>query len=283
MCYKIEHISTDNTCKMSFIHDVLDDYRHFRTDHPELRWLFLIGDLLNALVKLAVFAGFFYVCWYVISRNPPQDAVTAEATRSEPRAEAPELSSGRIAVLEEIASQDRSTGSGLVGSVETSPAELAEPSAVGQVISLQSAEPVVQVESQPDTTANYVEVDEIPTVFSTPTETVDKYFNPLAPIENVNWVLDQSSERYTVQLAMTVNTSFLVQFTSRTPEEHVAAIYPERRIGDDKIQYSLALGSFPDLKSAEDALSSLPDSLKRYGAHSRKFDDIQRTISPFVQ
>jgi len=266
---------------MGFIHELGEEYRYFRSRNPRLRWLFLLGDLAGLLVKLALFAGFMYLLWYVVNRNPVQGQ--GETIDAAPVASIPELTAERVALLEKIASRGAVAASGLLGSVEPESVTAASAnitSGISEVVSSQSAEPVVQVESRPGiaATLGYIEVDEIPTVFSAAGETEERFFQPTAPTESLDWVLNQSAEDYTLQLAVTVNVSFLSGFSRRLPKEHITAIYPERRNTNNNVQYSLSLGRFPDLQSAQDALASMPNSLKRYGAHARKFDDIQKNL-----
>lgn len=273
---------------MGFIHELGEEYRYFRSRNPRLRWLFLLGDLAGLLVKLALFAGFMYLLWYVVNRNPVQgqgETIDAAPVASIPEltADIPELTAERVALLEKIASRGAVAASGLLGSVESESVTAASAnitSGISEVVSSQSAEPVVQVESRPGiaATLGYIEVDEIPTVFSAAGETEERFFQPTAPTESLDWVLNQSAEDYTLQLAVTVNVSFLSGFSRRLPKEHITAIYPERRNTNNNVQYSLSLGRFPDLQSAQDALASMPNSLKRYGAHARKFDDIQKNL-----
>jgi len=263
---------------MSNIHEWREDYRHYRSEHPQFRWLFLLGDLLGLLVKLALFAGFAYMCWYLLSRNPAPEQQVVLSAQPKPTVTAPELTAGRIALLEKIASQGNSTASGLVGSVEFSSSDLSA--------STEGA-PVVQVESRSGIAARsgYVEVDEIPTVYLSPSEAEpeDNFFQPPSPTESSAWVRRQKAGDYTIQLALTVNVEFLVEFAKLLPPAHVAAIYPERRLSKKHLQYSLSLGSFPSLESSEKMLSSLPNNLKRYGAHSRVFDDIHKNLDLFVR
>jgi len=303
-------LEAEHEHKMSIIHELREDYRYYRSENPQFRLLFLLGDLLGLLFRLALFAAFVYLCWYIVSRNPvpeQQPAADLPTPTPTPMATTPELTAGRIALLEKIASQGSTTASGLVGSVESSPADLTAPgtedrviedraiegeaetgltttpeSEVPALIENQSDLPLVQVESQTGFAARsgYVEVDEIPTVYLTPTdgEPAGDFFRPAAPIESSGWLRKQIAEYYTIQLALTVNVDFLVEFAELMPAEHVAAIYPEKRISDNNLQYSLSLGSFPDLQEAEEALSSLPNNFKRYGAHARLFGDIQKNL-----
>lgn len=305
---------------MGAIHELFDDYRHYRQAHPEYRLLFLLGDLVTLLLKLAVFAGFLYLCWYLVSRNP-QGAEALVPQSKNPvsqKAEAtPELTDERIALLEGIASGNPAPE--LIGSVVASNGAKKETSApviskafvqasfdessvsspiqapAQTLMSLQTVPTtVVQVESRPGRAvrSGYTEIDDIPTVVAVIEKPVaseskrgfkDKIFVPPENIEDGSWVFDQNAADYTLQLALTVNVDFLVRFAEKLPSEHVAAIYPERLNRNQGIQYSLILGSFPNRRSAEQLLASLPAALKRYGAHARGFDEAQQNAKSFLQ
>ena len=89
---------------MGFIHELGEEYRYFRSRNPRLRWLFLLGDLAGLLVKLALFAGFMYLLWYVVNRNPVQgqgETIDAAPVASIPEltADIPELTAERVACL----------------------------------------------------------------------------------------------------------------------------------------------------------------------------------------
>ena len=285
---------------MSIFHELQEDYRYYRHRNPQYRLLFLLGDLAGLLVKLALFAGFLYLCWYIINRNPlppPQTGLNAAAVTSEAASEttSPALTSGRIALLEKIASEGSATASGLIGSVSPggdrsyTVADQPVPAVPGKVARRadsfgdQITQPVVQVESGIALNSGYIEVDEIPTVFIETGDTTEDIFIPPAPAESGRWVRNQSPSDYTVQLALTVNVDFLLAFSKRLPSEHIAAIYPERRTDKGDFQYSLSLGSFTDLQSAEKVLSSLSKNLKRYDAHTRKFGEIQKNLDALIR
>ena len=101
--------------------------------------------------------------------------------------------------------------------------------------------------------------------------------------ENGSWILNQNPSAYTLQLALTTNVEFLVDFARQLQPKFVTVIYPERRNSQGNIQYSLSAGSFSAKAPAEAALSSLSAQVKRYGAHVRPFDEIQGNTSRFLK
>jgi len=181
---------------MGAIHELLDDYRHYRQAHPEYRLLFLLGDLASLVLKLAVFAGFLYLCWYLVSRNPQvveSPVMQGKASTSQKAEAAPELTAERIALLEGIAGSNAVPGS--VGSVSANSGSMvnvqptnAEKSATviskafvpasfdqspvqapaNSTVPPQIVRPAteVQVESRPGRAirSGYTEIDDIPTV-----------------------------------------------------------------------------------------------------------------------
>ncbi len=271
---------------MGAIHELGEEYRCFRLEHPRLGLLFLLGDLLGLLFKLGLCLGFLYLCWYITNRNPVLENQTAATVSSGPTAvDTAELTTERIALLEKIAAQSAATAVDLPASAGSSAQSLKASLVIGRAVSTGSAERIVQVQSLPADAAppGYTEVDEIPTVYSAHVDTEVSFLKPPAPTESSDWVLEQSADNYTVQVALTVNFDFLVEYTARLPGEYAAAIYPERRNDKSNLQYSLILGSFPSLQTAEEVLSSLPKNIKRYGAHTRKLEDIQKNIGGFFK
>lgn len=308
---------------MSAIHELREDYRHFRVEHPRLRGLFLLGDLVGLLIKLALFAGFLFLCWYIVSRGPT-DGPAATATVPEPVAQqsletaqdpSQELTDERVALLRQIANQtgtESERSEGLLGSVSSDSGSRgligsAAPATGGnqadrqadqsQELTLRAFGPV-QVESFADNNAlaGYEVSDDIPTAALDNRETgqpsagievsggfSDEIFEPAGDVENGLWVLGQDNGDFTMQLALTVNVEFLVDYAGKLPVEHVASIFPERRNRQGDIQYSLSLGSFPTKRSAEAALADLSPDLRRYGAHVRDFDEVQANVSTFLQ
>jgi len=225
---------------MSAIHELREDYRHFRVEHPRLRGLFLLGDLVGLLIKLALFAGFLFLCWYIVSRGPT-DGPAATATVPEPVAQqsletaqdpSQELTDERVAL-------------GLIGSAApaTGGNQADRQADQSQELTLRAFGPV-QVESFADNNAlaGYEVSDDIPTAALDNRETgqpsagievsggfSDEIFEPAGDVENGLWVLGQDNGDFTMQLALTVNVEFLVDYAGKLPVEHVASIFPERR------------------------------------------------------
>ena len=359
---------------MGAIHELREDYRHYRFRHPEFRILFLLADLVGLLVKLVLFGGFLFGCWYVVSRNPVQsNLVRSEASvpavktvqlESAPAQTSPTLTEERVALLREIANNKRpSVPSELVGRASTngpgqtdprdlnvttassssSPLAPTNASASDKTLSLasaaddaaaddaapniiaaeidssfrtasisrQSVQPVVQLESFTSARASggaaarlgYIETDEIPDIPYV--EPVNSFRNssdastrsgsdelsaaaydlyvPTGNVKNGTWLLAQDSNEYTVQVALTVNVNFLASFATKLPSDRIAAIYPEKVNSKGNLQYSLSVGIFPNRRSAQAFLSSLPADLKRYGAHSRRFDEAQANVAAFLK
>ncbi len=299
---------------MGAIHVLREEYRYYRAAHPEFRWLFLIIDLASLAIKLALFAGFLLLCWYIVSRSPDEhslwrfgSAADADTTIESQVAEdsVPELTEERLAVLRKIAGFDepaeqtddviavqetvgRAAGA-QVGAEPTGGTELiglANAESVDQALTtpLQTAalqsEPSVRSQALTNTagTANSSQATEEPVGSAF----VDGIYTPLNAEDGL-WVLDQNAASYTLQIALTANVAFLDDFARLVPRDHIAAVYPERRVADGGIQYSLSAGSFASKAEAEAALASLPANIKRYGAHSRIFDEPQSNISRFLR
>lgn len=300
---------------MGAIHELREEYRFYQVQHPEYRWLFLIVDVASLLLKLAFFGGLLFLCWYIVSRGPEAGTFNTSGVRkADPVVQtaepvAPALTDERIALLRQIAGQgagdgsvkrnEATSGDALIGLVAPSSlpgsgreiqipaADIPDSSVKMAYVDDQSHQTVVKVETGEGTaTSTYIE-DDIPTVYDTPFDTHENAFadNVYIPADtkNGNWVLSQDAEDFTLQLALTSNVEFLVDFARRLPAEYPAAIYPEKQNKHGKIQYSLSAGSFPSKPQAAAALATFPKLLKRYGAHVRSFDDIHSNTSEFLR
>lgn len=270
---------------MGAVHELREEYRYFKGTHPRYRWLFLVVDFASLLIKLSLFFGFVALCWYILNRGPAPLTTGQNASEQTTDEASQKLTDERIALLREIASPD----SALAG--ENLSATTVEP----------PGGPVQVASISADSTTVLVETDEIPTVYIDPSieyggdlsgadisagdlnaSFAENIFQPEGT-ESGKWILSQNAEDYTIQLALTVNVEFLVEFARKLPTEYVAAIYPERLNSNGDIQYSLSLGSFPSNRSAEAVLTGLPNELKRYGAHTRTFQEVQTNTSGFLR
>jgi len=277
---------------MSVIHELREDYRFYRQRHLEYRWWFILLDVIWLFARLLLIAGVMLACWYAINRvnpaisfqeNRPDEVPPAEAARlSLSKKAVPELTDERIALLNEIAAgsnerfkalPDRASDNERMQAVEMSFEDL--PNAAPQ------AETVVKVAAVSAQASDPARAD--PAAEQPLFDAADNAVSSLATAQTViadrQWVMYQSPDFYTVQIALTVNRKFLVSFAEKLPAHLTSAIYPERLNNNGDVQYSLSVGSFSDEASAEAALASLPTDARRYAAHTRKFDVIQRNIA----
>jgi len=267
---------------MGAIHELRADYRHYRLDNPQYRVLFITLDILALLLKLAFFVGFLSVCWTLVNRSSLPPAVTPAGNKSTQQMAAPELSQDRIALLQQIAGQSASDKNepNIPALVRVSvPAEESEIVYRGSyLVSEASSSPVVgSIGSDPVSTTTVAQVPASSPPNTEP-QTSRVVLAERSDTLGRSWVQQQPSGNYTIQLALTANRPFLESFADKLPGNYASAIYPERRTADG-MQYSLSLGNFPDRPSAESALASLPKVHKRYGAHLRRFDEIQDNLS----
>jgi len=286
---------------MSAIHELRANYRHYRLDNPQYRWLFVLADMLLMLAKLALFAAFLFICWYVVSRGSLPTGSSVAATQ--PAAVAvPELTEERIALLRRIAGQTSADTTGktpnlsMLARSDSSGAtllphsyQIADGNADNSVVGL------VTGNSQTPVQVTAVSASDIAAINTNSNIGIGGSANPIPP-EAVNesapntraretlgrsWVLQQPPRNYTVQIAMTSNRPFLESFARKLPNDMVTAIFPERVTSNGEVQYSLSLGNFSNLNSAEAALTALPQVHRRYGAHLRRFNQFRDNVSGF--
>ena len=276
---------------MGAIHELRAEYRHYRVDNPQYRLLFIVVDILALLIKLALFAGVLVASLMLANRGSLPVGVTPVDSKTVPQATVPALTGDRIALLKQIAGQP-----------VTPPSDDNEPS-VSALVRVSVPVPpteseivyrgayLVSEEASSSPVVGSIVIDQPPGTVVQVAAATASFSEPQAPISvapqgqgdtrGSEWAQQQPSGNFTVQIAMTSNRPFLDSFANKLPAEYISAIYPERRTANGEVQYSLSLGNFPSRSSAESLLSSLPQSDRRYGAHLRRFDDIQRNLSSF--
>jgi len=94
-------------------------------------------------------------------------------------------------------------------------------------------------------------------------------------LNDLDWIYAKNADHYTIQLALTVNRPFLVQFSKQLPSGFSAIVFPEKVNKAGKTQYSLSTGSYPTRELAEAAMKWLPSKILQYGAYPRKFEEMQ--------
>lgn len=87
------------------------------------------------------------------------------------------------------------------------------------------------------------------------------------------WLAAQNPTGYTLQVFSTNKKSSAEQFIKQFDISGNGGYFHSRRNGQD--WYSIVHGSYPDRKSAQQAVKSLPDTLKKNRPWIRKFADIQ--------
>ncbi len=304
---------------MGAIHELREEYRHYRADRPKLRWLFLLGDLLIVLLKLALFAAFMVACWFLVARGgQPLPSVAVQSSPSEPANAAPELSEDRIALLQEIAARtkvnDTSASSVDSGVEEADTTVATEP--VDDPVTGSGKEPVNDLLALNDARTTINDDDGSDSIINAQDDSIDGQTRSLALISSAGasitgsvansdsiiaaepielprvkpdqiseeggsddfWVSSQPATAYTLQLALTVNRPFLVSFTRGLPDGLTSEIFPTRRTSTGEIQYSLVAGSFSSRARAQEALESLPEDVRRFGAHLRLFSDVHQSL-----
>jgi len=263
---------------MANIHELREDYRHYRMQNPQYRLLFALGDLVSVLVKLAVLAFLVYALWYLMGRSemPASAKIVAEVptaarngvivnqtsfaqTTSDPA----ELTAERIQLLKRIA------GEPLV-------AESTEAPVMVTAQSSQAASPYADADEEMSSRLVGLATRDFGAEYITPSVDQSSRVG-----EEGFWLRNQSASNYTVQLAMTVNRPFLFSLADELPEGMEASVHLERLNSKGDEQYSLSAGSYATKEQAESALQSLPESVRRFGAHTRSFGEIHKRLDEF--
>lgn len=90
------------------------------------------------------------------------------------------------------------------------------------------------------------------------------------------WVKSQNSNYYTLQLASSTNARLIQKYFIENGLAGKAGYYKNKREGED--WYALIYGSYPSVKLANKAISSLPKDLRKWSPWVRKLGSIQRIM-----
>ncbi|MEJ2142980.1 MAG: SPOR domain-containing protein [Gammaproteobacteria bacterium] len=90
------------------------------------------------------------------------------------------------------------------------------------------------------------------------------------------WVKIQKDTHYTLQLASSTNKKLIEKYYNENQLRGKAGYYRNQRKGED--WYALVYGSYPSINEANEAVSSLPENLRKWSPWVRKVKDIQRLM-----
>lgn len=95
--------------------------------------------------------------------------------------------------------------------------------------------------------------------------------------KNEQWIMDQSGERYTIQLVATANKAAMLRFIDRNNLRGNAIYYKTQRKNND--WYTLILGSFESLSVAKKTVSRLSASLRKTKPWVKPISGIQKALA----
>ena len=93
-----------------------------------------------------------------------------------------------------------------------------------------------------------------------------------------DWVREQNPRFYTLQLASSTNPRMIEKYYLENQLEGKAGYYRHTRKG--KIWYALVYGAYPSSKTAQQAVDTLPDGLRKWSPWIRRYKDIHRIMQP---
>lgn len=100
---------------------------------------------------------------------------------------------------------------------------------------------------------------------------------PGEDVKDVDWLLQQPPQSYTIQLLSTSDREALLLFIRRHRLKRELAYFETSH--DDKLWYSLVYGIFPSPADARVAAEKLPPSLRDQRPWIRKVEDVQAAIA----
>jgi len=95
-------------------------------------------------------------------------------------------------------------------------------------------------------------------------------------IRQENWILQQNPKEYTLQLLATVNETSLTDFIKKNNIQANAAYYRTNK--NSKTWYSLVYGTYDTYSLAQQAVQTLPPTLKKLNPWVRNFGQIQKRL-----
>lgn len=93
------------------------------------------------------------------------------------------------------------------------------------------------------------------------------------------WILNQNSQSFVIQLAISSNEAELKKYARSLPLAGPSAMYPFKRTTEGKVTYGLSSGLYNSNAEALSALASLPEGTEQYGSWIRKIADIRAQIT----
>lgn len=101
-------------------------------------------------------------------------------------------------------------------------------------------------------------------------------------IVNQQWVLEQSSDIYTIQFRTSPDAEILRQFAPDIGSETPVSIFPFKKSADGQVVFGIASGLYENMQDAKAAIEIMTPAAREYGPWIRPLDVLQREISDTV-
>jgi len=105
--------------------------------------------------------------------------------------------------------------------------------------------------------------------------------NAAIEIMGPRWLLEQSSDAFTIQYLTSASMDELVAFSEKFSGEAPATIYPYRQ-SNGSVEYGLARGIFDSLDGAREALQAEPQELQIHKPWIRPVSKVSSQIQRFI-
>jgi len=101
----------------------------------------------------------------------------------------------------------------------------------------------------------------------------------MSGMRNIEWLLNQSTDLYVVQLGSSTDKASLYQKAFELSDSYPSVVFPFKKTRDGKIMYGYSMGLFENLQDARNSVNKLNANTTQEGIWIRRLSELQKKIS----
>ena len=246
---------------MEWLTDPLKTYRRYRFERRyDSPLFFFVLDFTIGLIQILAVVGFFLIIWVIASRYTD----TSTPTQPQTTESAQVVSDTKIGTREVIPAVAVATQS---ASVEPSEEQT---NALQQVPEIALA---ANIDNKPNDNKTIVQTESV----QQQDEAID-----VSTIVNHEWVLEQSSDKFTIQFRSSRDVEILREFAPVITSETTVSIFPFKKTNNGQMVFGIATGLYESLEEAAAAIETMAPAAQEFGPWIRPLDELQREVSDTV-
>ena len=246
---------------MEWLTDPLKTYRRYRFERRyDSPLFFFVLDFTIGLIQILAVVGFFLIIWVIASRYTDTSTSTQPQT-TESAQVISDTKTGTREVIPAVAVAAQSA------SVEPSEEQT---NALQQVpeIALAANNDIKPIDNKPIVQTESVQHQD---------EAID-----VSTIVNHEWVLEQSSDKFTIQFRSSRDVEILREFAPSITSETTVSIFPFKKTNNGQMVFGIATGLYESLEEAAAAIETMAPAAQEFGPWIRPLDELQREVSDTV-